>query len=196
MPSALTNLLAQAVGKAGDPASRERAFDELSRLVMIYVRASMGRRLRDQRESMDVCQSVAKSFIDDFDQGRIRFDSEAQLAAYLQQIVKSKVTDLARADGAAKRGGDARPISLTPADQSVSVEPAARGPSASTDMRTDEALDRLLDDLSPEEKALARLRAQGLSWEQISAHLNEDVAALRQRYSRVARRIEGGITDA
>ena len=63
-PSPLSGLL-KAVADHSDPGARDAAFAELLRLVGIYVRAGMGRGLRARRESMDVCQSVAKSFIDD-----------------------------------------------------------------------------------------------------------------------------------
>jgi len=74
---------------------------------MIYIRAGMGRRLRDHRESVDVCQSVAKSFIEDFETGRINFDTEAQLtgttvhgcrcldAAHMESVVRDLRIEIA-----------------------------------------------------------------------------------------------------
>jgi hypothetical protein len=90
---------------AADGVQRERAYAELLRLVSIFVRVRMGSRLRDHRESMDVCQSIAKSFVDDAAQGRLTFESPAALTAYLQRVVQTKLAELSRHDTALKRGG-------------------------------------------------------------------------------------------
>jgi DNA-binding NarL/FixJ family response regulator len=144
---ALTPLLRRASGEdaAADPAAREAAFDELLRLVMIAVRAGMGRRLRDHRESADIGQSVARSFVDDFEHGRVAFTTEAELAAYLQRVVRSKLADLARRAALAA--------------------------------------------LSPDDQELLRLRAQGLEWAHIARTLDTDPATLRQRFSRLQKKL-------
>lgn len=193
----LTGLLVAACGRgAVDAAAREAAFEELMRLVMIYIRAGMGRRLRDHRESADVCQSVAKSFVEDFEGGKLSFESEAQLAAYLQRVVQSKLADLARRDAAAKRGGGAREVRLDPpaGDGRGGWELGnARAPhvGASADLRRDEAYQYVLKGLTEEEQSIVRLRQQGLSWEQIARMVGGEAAALRQQFSRAQRRVGG-----
>lgn len=177
-------LLGRACQKDGDPRAREAAFEELVRLVMIFIRAGMGRRLRDHRESADVCQSIARSFISDFEEGKLRFESESQLSAYLQRIVRSKLADLARHDAADKRGGGAREASIP--DE---VVPAA-GPGASADMRRDEAFQQVISGLSADEQVIVRLRRQGMTWEQIAGIVGRDGAAVRQQFSRAQRRID------
>ena len=174
-----------------DASARDAAFEELLRLVMIYIRAGMGRRLRDHRESEDVCQSVARSFVEDFESGRLSFESEAQLAAYLQRIVQNKLVDLARADAAAKRGGGERP---GPLEESNAGDVRRPSESVSAELRGDEALAALLESLSPDEQALVRLRRQGLSWEQIAGVLGREATALRQQFSRLQKRV--GSADA
>jgi RNA polymerase sigma factor (sigma-70 family) len=191
----LRGLLSTACGQSAadgvvvDSARREAAFEELLRLVMIYIRAGMGRRLRDHRESMDVCQSVATSFIEDFETGRINFETEAQLAAYLQRVVQHKLADLARADAALKRGGGAQ-VGRLDAQGDVVGQPTAReADAASADIRRDEALALLLATLSEEDQVLVRMRRQGLSWEQIAQSLGRESAALRQHFSRIQKRL-------
>lgn len=188
----LKALLGRACGKDGDPRAREEAFEELLRLITIAIRAGMGRKLRDHRESADVCQSVAKSFVEDFEAGRLVFETEAQLAAYLQRVVQNKLVDLARADAAAKRGGGERAGPLNEAVADVQGRDAA---SASADLRGDEALGSLLAGLSVEEQALVRLRRQGLSWEQIARVLGggRDAPTLRQQFSRLQKRVGRGL---
>jgi len=188
----LKALLGRACGQEGDPRAREEAFEELLRLITIAIRAGMGRKLRDHRESADVCQSVAKSFVEDFEAGRLVFESEAQLAAYLQRVVQNKLVDLARADAAAKRGGGER---AGPLNEAVAEVQGGDAASASADLRGDEALESLLAGLSVEEQALVRLRRQGLSWEQIARVLGggRDAATLRQQFSRLQKRVGQGL---
>jgi DNA-directed RNA polymerase specialized sigma24 family protein len=183
--------------KACDPADavgRERAFQELLRLLAIYVRGAMGTALRDHRESMDVCQSIARSFVEDFAGGKVRFENEQALAGYLQQVVRSKLAALARHDGAAKRGGGAGavPIGISDSGGSGFIPPAADH-TASTSARDREAARRVVDSLTEEEQTLVRLRRTGLEWDHIARELGKDPAALRQQYSRLQRRISDEI---
>lgn len=188
----LKALLGRACGREGDARAREEAFEELLRLVTIAIRAGMGRRLRDHRDSGDVCQSVARSFVEDFEAGRLVFETEPQLAAYLQRVVQHKLVDLARADAAAKRGGGRR---TTPLDAGMSGAPDPGAPTASADLRAQETLESLLARLSEQEQALVRLRRQGLSWDQIAGVLSDgrDAAALRQQFSRLQKKLGGDV---
>lgn len=172
-----------------DPHARDAAFNELLRLVMIFVRAGMGRKLRDHRESVDVCQSIARSFVEDFEAGKLEFDSEAALAAYLKNVVRSKLVDLSRHDGRDKRGGGQRDVPLDAATLSAAFEPQSAEPSASFNAQTEEARTRILALLSDDEQSLASLRWRGLSWEQIAIQLKKDPAALRQQFSRMQKRV-------
>ena len=192
----LKSLLTTACGRAAtatatppDERVRDAAFNELLRLVMIFVRAGMGRKLRDHRESVDVCQSIARSFVEDFEAGKLEFESEAALAAYLKSVVRSKLADLARHDGRDKRGGGVREVSLDGAGLSAIFDPESSDPSASFEAQSDEARTRILEALSPDEQTLARLRWSGLSWEHIAAQTGRDAAALRQQFSRMQRRV-------
>lgn len=169
-----------------DPAARERAYGELLRLVSIFVRVRMGDRLRDHRESADVCQSIAKSFVDDAAKGALRFDSPAALNAYLQQVVRSKLAELARHDQAVKRGG--------PEGRDTAQDPdfaASPDPTASVAALAKEEFERLAASLTPEEAQLAAMRRQGLEWSDIASALGVSEASLRQRWSRLRKRLEG-----
>jgi DNA-directed RNA polymerase specialized sigma24 family protein len=179
----LSGLLARAT-TAADPAAREAAFDELLRLLMIYIRAAMGHRLRDHRESIDVCQSIAKSFVGDFEEGRIAFDSEAAVAAYLKKTVRSKLADLARHDNAHKRAAHHSPID--------SHGPATQNPGPRSLIIEVEDKARALGQLTDEERTLIDLRQRGIDWETIAQQLGKDPATLRQQFSRAQRRIAEG----
>ncbi len=163
-------------------AEREAAYAELTRLLTLLVRASMSRRLRGQRDSMDVCQSVTRSFIADFQASRIRFESEAALVAYLRRVVHHKLADVARRDGAAKRGGDV-PTPALPL--SAAAIPAADTPGPASGIILAEAANAALETFSEEDRALWSLRRRGWPWDRIARELGISEAAARQRWSRL-----------
>ncbi len=187
----LTSLLSAARQDA-DPAARERAFEELLRLLTIFVRAGMGDALRRHRESVDICQSVAKSFVMDLRDGRLDFPSEAALVAYLQQVVRTKLAQSARGDRALKRGAGQRPADLHggAAGSGETGEPAGFDPTASMVAQGQETARRVISALSPDEQELIRLRQAGLGWDQIAERLGKNSAAVRQIWSRLQRRAE------
>lgn len=168
-------------------AARERAFSELLRLVTIFVKARMGDKLREHRDSIDVCQSIAKSFVEDASRGRLAFDNQAAFNAYLQQVVRTKLAELARYDSAAKRGGgdggthsgrldnpDTRPGD----DPTASMEAIGR-----------ERAEQINDQLTAEDIEIAAMRGRGLEWAAIAATIGKNEAALRQRWSRIQRQV-------
>jgi RNA polymerase sigma factor (sigma-70 family) len=183
----ISELLARlSAGRGGD---EERAFEELIRLLIILVRARLDARLRAQRESMDVCQSVARSFVEDWRAGRLRFENDAALAGYLQTVVRNKLTDLARHNLAARRGGGEALRAIDEADGiSAGVIPAG-GEGASTIVAGEELRARIEATLSPSERELIALRKRGLEWERIAERLGETPEALRKRWSRLQERI-------
>ncbi len=192
----LSGLLSRACDGA-DANAREAAFDELLRLLMIFVRAGMGTRLRDHRESMDVCQSVARSFVEDFGRGTLVFESEAALAGYLKQTVRTKLADLSRHDGARKRGAGARAFAIGPGESGdVAVrDPSSDEPGPDTVILEGEAKERALAALGEDDRTLVRLRLEGQSWDDISRLTGKNAAALRQQFSRAQRRIAETLGD-
>lgn len=169
-----------------DPAARDRAFEEVMRLLTIFVRGSMGAQLRRQRESLDVCQTVARSLVADIQHGRLSFPSEAALVGYLQTVVRTKLAELARRDGALKRGGGREPAALGTHD----VHAGAFDPTASVEAVGNEAARRAMEALTPEEQDLIRMRRSGMEWEQIAARTGRSSAALRKEWSRLMARVE------
>lgn len=165
---------------------RERAFAELLRLVTIFVRARMGGKLREQRDSMDVCQSIAKSFVDDASSGRLVFENQAALNGYLQQVVRTKLAELARHDGAHKRGGGTRARD----SGSSPEELPGTDPTASMQAIGKERAQSIEDQLTAEDIEIARMRARGMEWGVIASSVGKSEASLRQRWSRVQRKIQ------
>lgn len=181
--SKLQDLLDRTASLEGE--ARERAFEELLRLLMILVRAKMDARLRNQRESVDVCQSVAKSFVEDWEAGKVKFASEAALAGYLQKVVRNKLADLSRRDTAARRGGGATPLPID-AERGVAEEALHDGAAGLSSVIADRELHaNMLEGLTAEEVRLIDYRKRGLDWEQIAKETGESSVALRKRWSRL-----------
>jgi DNA-directed RNA polymerase specialized sigma24 family protein len=185
--SPLATLLERTTSLTG--AERERAFDELMRLLMILVRARMDARLRSRRESVDVCQSVVKSFVQDFHAGKVAFENEAALAGYLQTVVKNKLADLARMDTALRRGGGRADAPMYDPVTGSDNAPPDDGAGVSTVVADAEARERMMATLSDEDRRLFDLRARGLEWDQIAQVTGETSAALRKRWSRMQQRL-------
>lgn len=179
--------------RAEDPAARERAFAEVLRLLMIFVRGKMGPGLRSRHESADICQSIAKSFVEDHEAGKVRFDSEAALVGYLRDVVRTKLAEVARRDGALKRAmfeGVAPGGAGNGAVASWSViEPAGDEPTGEDVVLRAEMIERFADRLTPMEAMMLRLRAAGQEWSQVSAAIGVSGATARQQYSRLVRRL-------
>lgn len=174
--------------RTGQPGTDDAAFAELLRLVQMLVRSGMGRRLRDFRDSADVCQSVARSFIVDHRGGAIAFSSEQQLVAYLRKVVDSKLASLARADQALKRGGPSGPLDPSRPDiAQIPAPPHAIDPAMHSQRA--EAASHVAAALTDEDCHLARLRLRGLDWPQIAQHLSQDPQTLRKRWSRLLDRL-------
>lgn len=193
--SALKSLLARASADP-DPRERDRAYEELARLLLVLVRARLGDRLREKRESMDVCQSLARSFVEDLTTGKIVFESEGALVAYLRKAVGSKLADLARMDNAERRGGGVRTTPLDASGASMSPALADDAPGASAIVGANEQQAMILAQLDDDERRLVALRRSGLEWPQIARELGASEESLRKRWSRLQQRIAAELEDA
>jgi len=176
------------------PDTEQAAFVELLRIVRMLVRSGMGQRLRDFRDSADVCQSIARSFIVDHREGALSFASDKQLVAYLRTVVQSKLASLARSDQALKRGGSTNRNVGSSIDITQFAAPDRRLDPADSSLR-EEASSQVNAALTEDDRELARLRLQGLDWNQIAEQLQQDPQVLRKRWSRLIERL-GKLEDS
>lgn len=172
----------QALTDSTAPAERrERAFLELSRLVQVFVRARMGPGVRaggGGRESIDITQSIAKSFVEDAGRGKLAFENEAALMAYLKLVVRTKLAEAKRRDGARVSGAAG-------GDGSALVEAGGRGETPSVDVAARQAIDAAWAGLSEGDRDLVRLRRAGVDWSVIAGQLAASEVSLRKRWSRL-----------
>jgi RNA polymerase sigma-70 factor (ECF subfamily) len=156
---------------------------ELVRCYEPAIRRVVRLRLTDPRvrrafDSMDVCQSVLGSFFVRAALGQYEIGSSDQLLKLLAQMARHKVTDQMRRQRAGRR--DVARLE----GNSVAAEVAAGGASPSRLVADRELLLEFRKRLSPDELALADLRAQGREWADIAREQGGTPEALRKRLGR------------
>lgn len=178
----LHDLIESALGKAAD-SDATKSWQELTAALRTYVRVHMGRRAEAEAESMDVVNSMLESFLADVRSEKLKFESEANLEAYLRRMTARKVSDLLRRARAAKRGGGRDEVSVGPG--TAEFEPAAKDPHASMLVREQDLRAEIRRISGPEDDRLFELYENGLSWSEIGIELGITPEAARKRLTRL-----------
>ena len=177
-PASFKDLIQRVRAGDGDAAAElVRSYEPVIRRV---VRLRLGdSRLRRVFDSVDICQSVLASFFVRAALGQYDLDSPDQLLKLLGQMARHKVIDQARQQRALRRDVRREEHDSRAGDKAVS--PTA-SPSAQIAGR--ELLEEVRRRLSPEERDLAELRAEGREWADIAAERGVSAEALRKRLGR------------
>jgi RNA polymerase sigma-70 factor (ECF subfamily) len=179
--------------RAGD----QDAAADLVRRYEPEIRRAVRYRLADARlgtllDSMDICQSVLKSFFMRAAAGQYDLKTPQQLLGLLATMARNKLHSQARKHQALRR--DRRRAAPGALDEEGLVDPA---PSPSGEVAARDLLHEVRRRLTPEERRLMDLRAQGHEWATIAAQLGGGVDALRVKLSRALDRVAGqlGLDD-
>lgn len=167
----------------------ELAAAELVRKYEPLIRREIRLKLDDQRlgrlfDSMDVCQSVLKSFFIRTAAGQFDLDQPSQLIRLLVTMARNKLASAARREHQQKRdqrrasGNDEALAGVAGTDPTPSRLAAGRELIAQVHCR-----------LSEEERQMANLRAEGLTWEEIAGRLGGTAQARRVQFSRAMDRV-------
>jgi RNA polymerase sigma factor (sigma-70 family) len=175
--------------RAGDG----RAAEELVRRYEPLVRREVRLKLRDRRlasllDSMDVCQSVMRSFFVRTAAGQYDLDNPGQLVGLLVVMARNKLAAVARREHRDKR--DLRRRTGTGEDLAGVL---AGGPSPSAAAATQDLLAEVRARLSEDERALADLRADGLGWDEVAARVGGTGQARRVQFARALDRVAAGL---
>jgi RNA polymerase sigma-70 factor (ECF subfamily) len=170
--------------RAGEP----DAAAELVRRFEPLIRREVRLRLEDPRlgrlfDSMDICQSVLASFFVRTAAGQYDLDRPEQLVKLLVTMARHKLASAARRQHRQRR--DQRRVAGT--DDLAQV--AASDPSPSEVVAGRELLSRFRACLSPEERQVADLRAEGLGWAEVAARLGGTPQARRMQLTRAVERV-------
>lgn len=156
-----------AKAKAGDREAYDQLFALHKDRALVFVRARLGPKLRQQVESMDVLQDAYQAAHKDF--AKFEATDEGAFTRWLCRIIENRIRDLSDYHGAAKR--QAVPLHRS----------AATGPL--TALNRAEHRERLLqplDQLAEDRRQVLLLRYfEGLSAEEAGAILGRTAAAIR-----------------
>jgi RNA polymerase sigma-70 factor (ECF subfamily) len=154
---------------------------EIRRLVRVRL-ANNG--LRREFDSVDVCQSVMADFFQKLRSGRYTIDSPEQLIALLSTIAKKNFLKRVRRINTLKRGGGRRA-----ADDVADLDVPEDADTPSAIVAQEELCEQVMAHLSPDERIIARRRAEGFSWQDIADELGGTADQLRVRYNRAIARV-------
>jgi RNA polymerase sigma-70 factor (ECF subfamily) len=171
--------------RAGD----ERAAEELVRRYEPVIRREVRLRLQDPRlyrafDSMDICQSVLKSFFVRAAAGQYDLQKPTDLLKLLVGMTQHKLAFHVRKERSQRRDSR-RVVRATPEELNV----AAPDPGPGEQLAGRELLHEFLRRLSEDERRLADLRAQGCAWAEIAAHLGGTPDARRVQLRRAIERV-------
>jgi RNA polymerase sigma-70 factor (ECF subfamily) len=167
--------------RAGDDAAAE----SLVRRYEPIIRREVRLRIEDDRlnrafDSTDVSQSVLASFFVRVSIGEYDLDCADQLVRLLVVMTRNKLASRARHERRKRR--DVRRVAvLSTTDLAELVDPR---PSASEMISRRELLDRMRAALRFEERQIADLRGDGLSWDEVAHKLGGTGQARRVQLSR------------
>jgi RNA polymerase sigma-70 factor (ECF subfamily) len=172
--------------RAGD----EEAAVEMVRRYEPLIRREIRLHLEDRRlcrlfDSMDVCQSVLKSFFFRTAAGQYDLDTPEELQRLLVRMARNKLASAARGQHRLRR--DQRRAAAGGAARLEGVADAAPTPSQVAAGK--ELLERFRQALSEEERQLAELRREGLAWADIAARLGGTAQARRMQLARAVERV-------
>jgi RNA polymerase sigma factor (sigma-70 family) len=177
--------------RAGD----QQAAAELVRKYEPLIRREVRLRLEDPRlrrvfDSIDIVQSVLASFFARAAAGEYDLANKDQLVGLLSQMARNKLASAARRHYRRRR--DARRVDYDDSALRSIAAHDAEG-AAHDEVASAELMCALREELTPEERQLAALRAEGRSWAEIAAVLGGRPQArrmqLRRGVERAARKI-------
>jgi RNA polymerase sigma-70 factor (ECF subfamily) len=179
--------------RAGDEAAATLLVREYEPVIRRVVRIQLrDRRMRRVLDSMDICQSVLRSFFVRAALGQYQLKTPQELLKLLSRIAQHKLADQVKQHQRECR--DIRRVeSGSPEERGV----AAIASSPSEQIANRELLDEFRKRLSDEERHLAEQRALGRGWAEIAAAAGSSPEGLRKKLGRAVDRIgrELGLED-
>jgi RNA polymerase sigma-70 factor (ECF subfamily) len=171
--------------RAGDAQAAAELLRQYEPVVRLEVRMRLSdRRLRRAFDSMDICQSVMASFFVRAAAGQYDLEEPGELVRLLVGMARNKLAFQVRKERAQRRDNRRREGSDWEA-----LEAAATAPSPSEVVAGEELLQRFRQKLSPEERQLAELRAEGLGWIEVAARVGGTPQGRRKQLERAVERI-------
>jgi RNA polymerase sigma-70 factor (ECF subfamily) len=173
--------------RSGDAQAAEELVRKYEPLIRREVRLKLeDRRLERLFDSMDVCQSVMKSFFVRTAAGQYDLNDSGELVRLLVTMARNKLASAARRENRQKR--DQRRAT---GDHDALAGVAGADPTPSRIIADRDLIDEVHRRLSDEERQLGDLRAKGHSWEEIAAQVGGTAQARRVQFARAIDRVAG-----
>ena len=165
----------------GEMAAAESLYAELAPYLRLIVRRNLPRRLRAKFDSIDVVQSVWADFIAGLQNGRWRFDSVAQVRAFLLKSTRHRLIDRVRQFRVA-----------TKHERSLVNGPSAehwqsREPRPSQNAQASDMWQHLLAACRPEHRELLRMKSEGAPLAAIASCTGLHVDSIRRILRQLAK---------
>jgi RNA polymerase sigma-70 factor (ECF subfamily) len=172
--------------EAGSEEAARELYETYVKYVVRCVRHRMWHRLRSKFDSQDFVQQVWASFFDD--RGSLPdFQTPEDLIAYLKSMAENKVIGEGRHRRITKRNL-ALEVAVQEDSDTVGQHPATRLPTPSAVAVFNEEFDRLIDQQTEETRAVAQLRYEGNTFDEIAQCLDMDESSARKVMRSLKRR--------
>jgi RNA polymerase sigma-70 factor (ECF subfamily) len=171
--------------RAGDPDAAQELLRSYEGAIRMEVRCRLGDpRLRRVLDSMDIVQAVLGSFFVRAAAGQFDMETPEKLLALLRGMARKKLAHQARHQQAGRR--DIRRQQVVAAED---LDAVGHDPTPSRIAAGRDLLAAVRGRLSPEERQLADLRAQGLEWAEVAERVGGTAGARRKQLTRALDRI-------
>ncbi len=178
--------------KSGDSHALGRLVQEYEPELRLIARKRLGKELRPFLDSVDLIQSVHRSFLIGLKDDRFDISTQEKLLALAATIVQRKVAKQWRRLQRQKHFDHENERSV--ADLLLSIQSEEIDSTSQAQLR--ETIERVLNELDPVERTLIEMRLLGSSTAQVAHHLQIDSDVLRVRLSRLRKRLrERGILN-
>jgi RNA polymerase sigma factor (sigma-70 family) len=182
--------------REGDRSVQEEMLEKVETQLRGQVRKMVGKQIRSERESVDICQSILVAFHLRASEGKVDVENDKALGGYMRAMVKNKLANLSDRIRAAKRGGGTTPVPLAEESEEGGAQLEAFDPRASMVARTSELCQALQSELSPEELAILEGRLSGKTNKEIAAGLGKSPDAVRMTWNRARQHlVERGLLE-
>lgn len=172
--------------RAGDQEAAAKIVRQYEEAIRRAVRLRLtDPRLRQELDSMDICQSILANFFVRAAVGQFDLADPGQLLKLLTTMVRNKIINHGRRIRAQRR--DRRRLQAGGSDALDFVADSGESPSQIVAGR--ELLDEARRRLSPEERYLAEQRGLGRPWDELGAELGKSPEALRKQLQRAIDRV-------
>jgi RNA polymerase sigma-70 factor (ECF subfamily) len=171
--------------RAGDADAATELVQQYEPAIRRIVRGQLtNSRLGRLIDSADVCQSVLANFFVRFGAGQFEVEEPQQLLQLLLTMARHRLRDQVRKQQAARR--DQRRLA---ADGDAALQGVADDATPSRIVAGRELLEKVRQELSPDERRLADQRGLGWGWAEIAAEVGGTPDALRMKLNRAVDRV-------